>query len=103
MTGHRSNGYLPSRNSLQQNNWSVNLHWIQSHVGIAGNEIADELTKKGAEMHQPNIDTSLTYAYILMPPNTIPSKCMRKQAEVSSGLLFTTVVSCRQSPTGQLQ
>jgi ribonuclease HI len=35
------------RKHLQKQNKSIAFQWIPSHIGIVGNEIADELAKKG--------------------------------------------------------
>lgn len=45
-----------------QINWPVSLQWIPSHVGIAGDERADDLAKSGALMPLPNAQVSLTAA-----------------------------------------
>jgi ribonuclease HI len=34
---------------LQQLNYDIKLMWIPSHVGISGNEVADELARQAEE------------------------------------------------------
>ena len=36
----------------------VHLQWIPAHCGIAGNERADSLAKKGSSSHQPQVSTT---------------------------------------------
>ena len=49
-------------------NNEINLLWIPSHIGIEGNEIADQLAKKGAEYGTllcTGLSKSETYSYII--------------------------------------
>lgn len=39
--------------TLQKLKVNIILQWIPSHVGIPGNEVADNLAKKGTSLHQP--------------------------------------------------
>ncbi|GFV92913.1 reverse transcriptase [Trichonephila clavipes] len=39
--------------------WTVALHWVPSHVGISGNERADQKAKQGAESTQPEVPLTL--------------------------------------------
>lgn len=47
---------------LLENNWTVNFQWIPSHVGVPGNEKADDLAKLGASLPQARVATTLTTA-----------------------------------------
>lgn len=44
---------------LAEKGWQLKLQWIPSHVGIPGNEKADELAKQGTELPQPVCPPSL--------------------------------------------
>ncbi|GFX55206.1 reverse transcriptase [Trichonephila clavipes] len=40
-------------------NWTVALQWVPSHVGILGNEKANQKVKQGAESSQPEVPLTL--------------------------------------------
>lgn len=48
--------------SMLSGGWDIVLQWVPSHVGVYGNERADELAKQGTSLPQPNNPVSLTSA-----------------------------------------
>ena len=39
---------LKTIRSLEQNHWVIHFSWVKAHIGIAGNEMADNLAKQAA-------------------------------------------------------
>jgi ribonuclease HI len=50
--------------NLHRRNVTVKFQWVPSHVGIYGNEMADNLANEGSEMTQQSIDIKFTTAKI---------------------------------------
>jgi ribonuclease HI len=49
--------------SLTSSGYQINIHWVPSHVGVFGNELADKLAKKSL-LQKPrpkDITTSIGY------------------------------------------
>ena len=67
-TDHPSKELCDSLQILSQQN-NVVLQWIPAHVGIRGNETADQLAKAGSHMPQPHIATSYKEAKTLLKQN----------------------------------
>jgi ribonuclease HI len=54
--------------TLEGANWTIEFSWVKAHVGIYGNELADQLPKAAAR----NRDT--TIAFNRIPPSTLYSE-----------------------------
>ncbi|GFV52921.1 RNase H domain-containing protein [Trichonephila clavipes] len=70
----------------------IHLQWVPSHVNIAGNEIADSITKDGAAQHTMN-SAALTYSephstYINSKQTTVPPAHHWYEAKRPGGSLF---------------
>ena len=71
-----------------ESGWHITLQWIPSHIGIEGNERADQLAKQGARLPQPSNTTSLMTAKNLVErvvskwtKNFLREACTGKQWE----------------------
>ena len=64
-TDHPTKQLCDSLKILSQQN-NVILQWIPAHVGIRGNETADQLAKAGSHMPQPHTTTSYKEAKTLL-------------------------------------
>jgi hypothetical protein len=53
---------------LERTNWTIEFSWVKTHVGIYGNELADQLAKAAA----CNRDTTVSFDRI--PKSTLYSK-----------------------------
>ena len=56
---------------LNKQNWKIEFKWVQAHVGIFGNEIADRLAKEATQNHH------ITYSRI---PKSAIQKDIRKES-----------------------
>ena len=56
---------------LNKQNWKIEFKWVQAHVGIYGNEIADRLAKEATQNHH------ITYSRI---PKSAIQKDIRKES-----------------------
>jgi len=54
--------------SLERANWNIELSWIKAHVGIVGNELADQLAKAAAS------DSNSEIIFNRLPLSTLISK-----------------------------
>ena len=41
--------------SLERDNWTIEFSWVRAHVGIAGNELTDQLAKAAASDSEAQI------------------------------------------------
>jgi hypothetical protein len=55
---------------LERTNWTIEFSWVKAHVGIYGNELADQLAKAAAR----NRDTAISF-------NRIPKSTLRCEIE----------------------
>jgi ribonuclease HI len=53
---------------LERTNWTIEFSWVKAHIGIYGNELADQLAKAAAY----NTDTTVSFNRI--PKSTLYSK-----------------------------
>jgi hypothetical protein len=53
---------------LERTNWTIEFSWIKAHVGIYGNELADQLAKAAA------CNTRTTVSFNRIPKSTLYSE-----------------------------
>jgi ribonuclease HI len=53
--------------SLERANWNIELSWVKAHIGIAGNELVDQLVKAAA------CDGDATIVFSRLPMSTLIS------------------------------
>lgn len=59
---------LKTVHTLQQNMWLIHFSWVKAHIGIAGNEMADNLAKQAAN------DDTIEIIYRKTPKSTIATE-----------------------------
>ncbi|KMQ82368.1 reverse transcriptase [Lasius niger] len=77
--------------------WTVTLQWVPSHVGIPGNEKADNMAKCGAEHDQPEVPMTLSRAKNLIN-NYINKSSFASQREESIGKQWETLAAVGPIP-----
>lgn len=82
---------------MVRDGWSVVLQWIPSHVGVLGNERADQLAKQGTSLTQPDNPSSLTSAKNKIN-NTLKAYTRSSLKELSSGKQWEDLAYKREIP-----
>jgi len=65
--------------SLERDNWTIELSWVKAHVGIAGNDLADQLAKAAASDSEAQITFNRIPISTLL--SEIEEEAIQKMAE----------------------
>lgn len=76
---------------LQARGWIIVLQWVPSHVGVAGNERADNLAKEGTKLQQPVAKMTLDSAKSHIAA-TIKARIIADRVQNSIGKVWTQLV-----------